>query len=174
MPELDFIVFLIVFAIILVELFLSFFWVPIYYRHGIRIFYKRINASGPYMPLVNDKELSKELKGGWGPSLVFKSISSTETAFREKAFQFRIFNSTPIMHGLIRFSQHDRQIEVIGHLNWFILTFTLIALSTLFGMHDAVFIIFFFVVVFLLCFLFQVARYNKLVQVLEQKYHGVA
>ncbi|MBI5696684.1 MAG: hypothetical protein HZC51_13305 [Nitrospirae bacterium] len=161
--------------VVLAEIIASARWSASYFRSGIPLFSKSISVRVFDGVLPEDEAMTEKFKGGtFGQSLVFKSISETEVAFREKAFEFTFFNSTPVMHGLLSLTPGRRGIEVVGRLNWSILGFALIFIVQFGRMHDEMLIIFLpaFVGMMLLLYYIQYRRFNRVAGYLREKYEG--
>ena len=162
------------FGLAIIEAICSIGWYSLYFRHGIRLFTKQVPLAIRPMALPTVTDLNEGLKGKWGPSLVFKSLSNTEIAFRERAFEFTFFNSTPVMHGLIRYYPLEGQLEVIGYLNWTVLSFLGIALGFLFVPHMPPFLFFAFLALISLCYFMQLKRFDRVVAYLGERSKTIA
>jgi hypothetical protein len=107
--------------VFLVEIVLRSRWYPPYFTRGILVF----RTSRPVATFAHGAELPDTLanrfRASFGPSLLFHRLPSGEIAFREPAFELKLFSYTPVMHGLLRLSEQDRVVEVEGRANWFVL-----------------------------------------------------
>ena len=112
-------------AAVLIETVLSARWIRAYFRSGFLVYSKRISPAGIATVLPGPSTLESAVRSTWLPSLVFRQLSPTELAFRERLFEFRLFSYTPLMHGLIECRVADHQILVQGRLNWSTVLFTL-------------------------------------------------
>ena len=107
----------VIFVIAIAELIVSGTWQKLYFTTGIPVFKKTVRLSES--PELSSDGLNERFSGGfWGP-LCFKPMSSNQIAFREAFFCFRLMNYTPVMHGLIRYDERMKELQVIGFVNWF-------------------------------------------------------
>jgi len=128
--------FLIFAAVSLIEIFLSYIWYPDYFRYGLPIFYKKVRTK-PARAWPSVGELENEINNRFVHSMVFRQIGRHEYGFREKAFELTLFQSTPVMHGLLKWEPRDGSIRVIGYANWFIVFFSIFAFSYFYGTQQA-------------------------------------
>jgi hypothetical protein len=117
-------------GIAILEIFLSGSWSRVYFRHGIPVYSKDVQCYSITSSTAVADTLAERLTRGWGPSQVFHSLSESEVAFREKAFEFTFFHYTPIMHGLITVLPRQRTAVVKGFLNWFVVAFGILVVGT--------------------------------------------
>jgi hypothetical protein len=167
-------IFIVVFVTAILEMLASLLWLPIYFRHGVRIFIRRVPHRTTTSAFPNVDELSEMFKGTWGPSLAFKALSLSEIAFREKVFEFKLVNATPIMHGLIQYQVNEGQIEIKGYLNWGIAGFALMMIILPVPLPGEALFVSFFVAILALCYYIQLQRYNRLVRLFEERSKTVA
>ena len=118
-------------AVAFVEFLLSASWAPAYFRFGFPLFEKQFAFSDQPARQLRDRELSAEFRGRLGPSIVglgastvFRRLSQDELAFRKRFFEFLIFATTPIMHGIARVDRRERTVTVTGYANWYPLFFS--------------------------------------------------
>ena len=130
--DIDVLAFVALVVLALIELVLSGSFSRPYFRFGIPIFIVRLPARERGLPDFEER-LESEFSSGLTPPLVFRRFSPTEVGFRERAFGWRVFSYTPVMHGLIRLAPSEGTVYVIGWLNWFTAAFVaaLIAFSQL-------------------------------------------
>ena len=116
--------FLLIAGVLVIETIVSGRWVEFYFRSGIPVF-----RSAVILPLhvrhnLSADEIERRCRGGWGPRLLFRELSTGDVAFREAA-ELSFFSYTPIMHGLLTKRPTERVVVVSGHLNWFIIAVVL-------------------------------------------------
>ena len=104
-----------------VEMFLSGTWSTFYFTVGLPIFRRRVPMTT--LAAGAEQRLEEAHAGGMAAPLVFRRLSNTQIAFREKAFGFRLLSYTPIMHGLIRHESEQGDVYVVGFANWFSVIF---------------------------------------------------
>ena len=112
-----------VLILLLIEMRLASKWSPFYFRKGIQLYSKEFNKF-QVIPNLDDlvHSLNKFFKGtGFSPSIRFHKIDGQTIAFREKFFEFSLFNYTPLMHGKIEIN--NTNINVIGIANWYPIAF---------------------------------------------------
>ncbi|MDA3800161.1 MAG: hypothetical protein PF692_13915 [Kiritimatiellae bacterium] len=107
----------VILVVVIAELIVSGTWQKFYFTTGIPVFKKAVRLSES--PELSSDVLNDRFSGGfWGP-LCFKPMSSNQIAFREAIFCFHLMNYTPVMHGLIRYDERMKELQVIGFVNWF-------------------------------------------------------
>jgi hypothetical protein len=154
---------------VIAELIISGRWVPFYFRTGIPLFRKSFHYNG--QPAFSPESLSGAFTGGIAVPLIFHSIGPNEIAFREKFFSLHLFSYTPVMHGVIRVSDEQRQISVTGYANWSPLVFSaiFIYMDVSFYVHDVGYFPLLFLFVFwIVLYLIQFARFSKVFRILER------
>jgi hypothetical protein len=105
--------------IILAEIIMSGFWVPIYFQKGLPLYKKTRSYYNEESTLDIDVDaLSIIFKRRWVQSIIFRLLSSNEIAFREKIFEIAFMYYVPIMHGLIRIDRNRMSVSLIGYVNW--------------------------------------------------------
>jgi hypothetical protein len=146
---------------LIVDTILSAKWNRMYFTAGLPLLSIRI----PVWPRKNDlpscPDLEKQFHSGWGPSLVFRELDTNVYAFREKMLEFRLFDSSPVMHGMLYFDSDTGQVFVKGHANWFILCFVLMASMVASKMQEPVIALGVLVLVLGVCYWIQYRRYSK-------------
>ena len=108
------------------EIYLSATWNRFYFRYGLPIFWRTFHKAPGYHNLPSVDQLQQASKSRLFDSIAFKQIGSNEFAFREKFFSFSIFQATPVMHGLLSFDTYTGEVRIIGHINWFIVSMSLL------------------------------------------------
>jgi len=105
----------IMFGIAIVEACISGCWRSFYFRYGIPIF-------GLSLDFVDVRDISTDwLNWYYGGSsfaapIVFRRLSKTEIAFREKIFAFRVQFD---VHGIIRHKEGPcAKAQIVAHLSW--------------------------------------------------------
>jgi hypothetical protein len=121
--------FLLFFITALLEAFLAHTWNKAYFTVGIPIliWHAKAKPNRPTPPEAD--ELNWHLRSSWTYSLVFKEVAKHQLGFREKFFQLRVLNYTPLMHGLLQFDASRRRVTVKGLVNWAELVFLAIPLA---------------------------------------------
>ena len=169
------VLFIILFFVAIAELILSGRWVPFYFRTGIPLFWR----SFPFLeqPTISPDTLSEKFHSGFADPLLFRVITPSEIAFRERFFSLRLFSYTPVMHGLIRIDQLQHKVTVTGYANWFVIALAaaFIVLHYSFSQLEI-----HYLPVSLIIFLFlgilyviQAVRFNNVFKMLEQQFrHG--
>ena len=94
--------------VVVAETIVSVFWLPFYYRRGIRLRQRSIFGTFPVNRSLRDV-LDCSTTG-----FCFRSIGPDEVAFRDPLF--RLFKPAPVIHGSIRC--HGSKIEVRLLANW--------------------------------------------------------
>jgi len=161
---------LILMVVAIAEIALSGRWVPFYFLKGIILFKKSFCFAET--PDVSPDDLTTRFSRGVVTPIVFYPLDEDLIAFREKMLSFRLFNYTPVMHGLIRVDRERREVSVTGYANWFALLFAFI-FPAVFLANSPGKTVFFFVIPFLL-FLFgslyaiQCFRFTKILETIKQ------
>ena len=114
----------------LVDTILSATWNKAYFTFGIPIFVKRIPVALQHSNIPSVRQLEARFYSTWTSSLVFKEIDLHTYGFREKFFEFRLARHLAIMHGILVFDRNNGEVVVKGFVNWFILSISLIWLSS--------------------------------------------
>jgi hypothetical protein len=107
----------------LLELLLSIFWLPAYFRHGLRLFHREVLHIGVDAPLLTQQRLTKEFEDIIYPKLVFWSFSPHEIAFRDVIVHMFYLNFHPIMRGIVRKDDDSKVITISGYATWSVLAF---------------------------------------------------
>jgi hypothetical protein len=164
--------FIILIIIVIAELIMSGRWFPFYFRTGIPLF--RRSFSFLEQPTISPETLSEKFHSSFIDPLLFRAIGPHEIGFREKFLSFRLFNYTPVMHGLIRVDQLQHKVTVIGYANWFVIFFaaTFIAIHLPFAQSEVHYLPLSIVVFIYLAILYviQTVRFNRIFKTLEKKY----
>lgn len=101
-------------AMFLAELFLSFTWNRYYFRFGIPIYVRRCEIG---VERESD-EIAKRL--ATVSSFSIKSLSDREIGIRER---FGVLARGGVMHGVILLDSDEGTMKIIGYLDWVILLF---------------------------------------------------
>jgi type IV secretory pathway TrbD component len=105
----------------LVEFFVARAWVPAYFRYGLPLFRMRVHG-------VRLDAQAEERLGGVADQraslILFRRLSESEIAFREKGRSSPSFRYMPILHGLLRYAPDEGATYVIGWVNAFALAAT--------------------------------------------------
>jgi type IV secretory pathway TrbD component len=105
----------------LVEFFVARAWVPAYFRYGLPLFRMRVHG-------VRLDASAEERLGGVADQraslILFRRLSESEIAFREKGRSAPSFRYMPILHGLLRYAPEEGATYVIGWVNGFALAAT--------------------------------------------------
>ncbi len=147
--------------IAIIETVFSASWNPTYFRVGIPIYRKTYPFKGTAPSKLNENTLNEAFKKVGSSSLVFKQIDYGKFAFREKLFQLKLLNYTPIMHGILEINEMSRNIRVSGYINWWIIAFVITGF--IFFPGDFSFVPFMFLIVGMI-YLFQKNKYDKVGQ----------
>ncbi len=128
--------FITIILLVIVEIYLSGSWIPVYFQNGIPLFRKTFSHLSELNTEIIANILSEESKPGClAPTMCFRRLNSNEIAFRERLFNFTLFSYTPVMHGIIRFNHSPNTVSMIGYANWVPLLFTLVFVgNALFGL----------------------------------------
>jgi hypothetical protein len=105
-------------VIAIVEFFLARSWMPAYFRYGLPLFRMRVHG------VRLDPQAEARLVGvaeQRASRIVFRRLSESEIAFREKGRSAPSFRYTPILHGLLRYVPEEGATYVIGWANLFFL-----------------------------------------------------
>jgi len=111
-------------VVLAIEVILSGTFSSVYFRFGLPVYTKRISTTDRALPAF-EARIEQESSGGLMSPFVFRRLSPTEVAFRERAFGFRLFSYTPVMHGLVRLVPEEGAAYIIGWLNWFVAVFSI-------------------------------------------------
>lgn len=142
-------------------------WMPFYFRTGIPIFIVRLNHRHVAPNLA--ERLSSGFRGGGVPSILFRTLSEREIAFRESFRSSTFLRYTPVMRGLIRDVPEKRVTYVIGWINWWIVALFGFALRKFLISPDSVPLILIpaFAGVFILIYGGQAYRFRKVADMIS-------
>lgn len=115
-------------ALMLLELLLLLFWVPLFFRTGIVLFNQRIAASPAELTQLSLIGLEYDLPTDKWQSLALRALPDGTVAFRESfapGYGGRYF---PLMHGQLVVDKRRREVRVIGRCSWFALALTVLVL----------------------------------------------
>jgi hypothetical protein len=109
-------------SVLILELALNGFWVSLYFRYGIPIFWAELPVTNVTGNNIAADDLEAAIPDSRFIPLSFRQLRSNENAFREILWPaFFKVTYTPVMHGHLQF-RHSR-VRVIGYVNWFPLAF---------------------------------------------------
>ncbi len=96
------------------EFFLSMSWRPFFFRVGIPLFRKEFSTVGMLQPMERYiGELEAQLpRSWWQPAVVFKAISPSELAFRQK------FGQRNPVRGLLLYEPTRQRLSLTGYMPW--------------------------------------------------------
>lgn len=126
-----------VLALLLVEVLVASSWWRPYFTRGLRLYRYSVSSKHAASQTVNLEELATHFRGRRGPSLVFRQLDPGEVAFREAVFELKLFNYTPVMHGLLRVVPGSGEVVVEGRANWFPLAFSLLVVIFVWSRPEA-------------------------------------
>jgi hypothetical protein len=99
------------------EAFLLSFWVPAYFRTGVRVVRTAVHLPAADVDLA---DLADECGATlFRPRLAFRQISSSEVAFQEAALPPTLWSPIPVLRGLVLIDPARRRAEVVGILLWY-------------------------------------------------------
>jgi hypothetical protein len=96
--------------------FLAWFLRP-YFRHGLLVYRRSFKSSGPLPAFASLPCLQDVAHSTVAPPFRVRLFDASALGFRESLFHFRLFNYTPLMHGLIELNPPTGTITVSGRLN---------------------------------------------------------
>ncbi len=135
-------------------------WNLFYFGIGIPVYIKVYRYHGTADTPVGEPALNEAFKGS-KPALQFKEIAPDIFAFREKMFEYHFFSYTPLMHGRLEICRDEKEIRIVGLLNWWIIAFV----TTLLSGQGEKFEFFSFLVLLIAClYLLQKVKYDKVGQ----------
>ena len=162
MLSIDEVLFFIFVITLTADILFSAIWFRFYFKLGMPIFFsKRRCDEVPLKKIINEQ---KNSKNEVFYRFIFKTYSNNEIAFRDKIF---INWQTPIMHGLIIFSDEKEELSIVGYINWYFIPFLLyfifiFASSPL--KNEITTVLFLMLIVILSIYLPQFYRYNSLLK----------
>ena len=110
--------FILLAAVSIFDYLLRAFWSPFYIRFGLPVYISHFTLPSRFMfwKLVPDME-SQQLSSSFYPTAVFKRISETELAFRNKLFEYKIgFRVRFPYHGVARLDTYSLlQFQMLLH-----------------------------------------------------------
>ena len=116
-------IFLAAFILAIFEILLSAAWNRWYFTWGIPLFRRKYGGDPVRQAVPTAEQLEYRMKGGLSHSIVFRELSATEYAFREKWLEFKLAGSTPVLRGLMCWDVMSGEVIVTGYLNWYNLLF---------------------------------------------------
>ncbi len=97
------------------------FWSPFYIRFGLPVSVLHFPLSRRFLfwELIPDME-SQPISSSFYPTAVFKRISETELAFRNKLLEYKIgFRLRFPYHGVVRLDAHSGVVTITGFIPWY-------------------------------------------------------
>jgi hypothetical protein len=120
-------------CIALADLICSWKFVPLYFRIGIPVFWRKIGGLPDGNEVITAEMLEWQMPDSAWPAFSFQEIGANEFGFRERFFSGRL-KYTPFMHGTLTLDPTLGRAAVVGRVNWFPLA--LIAFA-FFGLPDS-------------------------------------
>ena len=149
----------------LIETVLAYRWTPGYFRNGIPIFKSRIEGT----MLVDgvESQLENAMSSSMSSPMLFRRLSPQNIAFREQ-WRSGVFRYTPMMRGLIRVAPESHAIEVVGHLNWWLIPFVIVMTFSFWrSRRGEPWFVLIVAAIFALGYIFQSSRYRKIASLLR-------
>jgi hypothetical protein len=106
---------------IVAEIFLNWTWNASYFRVGIPILMRRIEAAGG-IAAIDLESLAKTTTTAAGAPLAFRRLAPDLIAFRERSFGGYI----PMMRGVIRSRSEEPSIVVAGLIDWSVIAVAIV------------------------------------------------
>jgi hypothetical protein len=151
--------FAIVFVIAIVEMILSWQFVPLYFRAGIPVFQRKIECPHVGQPPATAEEIEYRLPESRWPSFSVQDIGAGQFGFREQAFSGSM-RYTPVMHGQLIFDSTRNCVIVNGRLNWYLVVLVGVAIPHFKTDFDFSFAIVFLVIIGVIYWT-QASRYSS-------------
>ena len=156
----------VVVGVFITELVLSVLWTPFYFKTGIPLFHKSFRFDDANdAPGISDTELSHAIKRIFTSPVLFHSLSTNEIAFRESWFGLRLVYYPPMMHGLIRVDDLNKQVSVTGYIYWWYLCF--VVLVVVYGSSSLIWLV---VLITAMTYLIQFFLFRKIFNYLVEKH----
>lgn len=160
---------IIVLVVVAIEIGLSGTWNHFYFSKGLAIYNHDIQVFNAPQGTLSPELLTERFSKGWSPSFLFRALSPTEIAFREKMIEFRLFSYTPVMHGLLHLTPERRAARVVGFINyWWVFLFGIMAAYMSYDMKEFGYFLFGFFGVFGLIYAIQRSRYKKIANAISE------
>ncbi len=140
--------FFLFFIIAIGEFMLSAFWVPVYFRFGIPLYWQSFQLPqtptdlGQYIATLE----SQLPRAWWHGAVVFRALGTHELAFR----QHMVKNSRNALHGRVLFDPLSNQLSITGYFYWTLLFFPLVFLAM--GFFELYLLPFIALMIFILLF----------------------
>ena len=114
------------FVVAIVEMILSGTWSRLYFSYGVPVFSYEPDSKKPSAKTLDSEILENSLQVGKYVPIKLRQFSSQLFGFREAAGGgFGKLSYTPVMHGKLLI-QDNGQIRVVGLVNWFTVTFSIL------------------------------------------------
>lgn len=159
----------------ILEIITSGLWWRLYFIFGLPLYKRTIRTDFDKLPLISAQEIEDALPElAWRPPLLVRQIGPTNFAFREK-FLFLGFSYVPVMHGIMRYDQDNKELIISGLANWYALLFSLLFISlTVAFMFESKELMFLILPLGLLLiegngYLTQRRRFNQFVETVQNK-----
>jgi hypothetical protein len=153
--------YLLVLAVVLIEVGVTLAWFAPYYRFGIPVFRRSVRLEEA--PVVDAEELTGIFRGSWVPPIVFRRFADGTLLFRE-GFALTVTSYTPVMRGVLSYDEETRTLVVTGRVNWSVLAFVAVTAFTL--PHTQTFL--FMGALLLVLYTVQAWRYSRVLAVAAQ------
>lgn len=159
----------------LLEIVTSGLWWRMYFFFGLPLYRRTIKTDIDKMQLLSAQEIEDALPElAWRPQLLVRQIAPTKFAFREK-FLFLGFSYVPVMHGIMRYDQDNKELVISGLANWYALFFSIFFISlTIAFMFESKELMFLILPIGLLLiegngYLTQRRRFNQFVEMVQNR-----
>ena len=159
----------------LLEIIMSGLWWRGYFIFGLPLYKNTVKTDFDKIRLLSAQELEEALPElAWRPPLLVRQIGPAKFAFREKLL-FLGFSYAPVMHGVMRYDQNNKELVISGLANWYALLFSIFFISlTVAFMSESKELMFLILPVGLLLlvgngYLTQRRRFNQVVEAVQSK-----
>ncbi len=105
---------------IIFDFILWIFWVPFYFRFGLPLYIFRFPLSRRHLFWEFSQSLgTKSIPGSFYPTTIFKKISETELAFKNKPLEFKISLQLNMpYYGIVKLDPHSGMVTIKGYISW--------------------------------------------------------
>ncbi len=179
--------FAIVLILVLIEGYFQATWNAAYFRIGIPLYIRKPGRTANHVHDFPADLFSEKLKKGKSslhplvspPSIIFHKLNVNNIAFRPKFFEITNYNIIPVMRGLIKIDENNHSLQIIGLLNWYTIVLYVLYLSIIIKIYDlkelslleeSLFFIVYPLIVFGICYFFQLLLFGKVVEQLKKAY----
>ena len=108
-------------------------WNKKYFTVGLPIYIIRVPVDLTHTNLPSDFLLETKFHSGWIESIVFKELGPNVYGFRNKYFNFNLFTTSSLMHGLLVFDHDHCQVVIKGIARWSFIYISLVAFIVIVG-----------------------------------------